>query len=436
MTDELDPCLTYTPGSLKVYGYAGSDTDPAPEDSAWSLFAASTLTGTLTGVNRFFTVTEPPVLTAATSALNKLTVVAEKQKHNVTVGLPKGGSKSVTITDFNKLREYKFIKYTFECRVNERLVSDRDGHKSYSFENDADINFKNKFDHMADEKLGTPRTPRVRTSNKVRAHSAAILIDKIDAQDNSVLEGAWFKIASSQANAKAGNFLKAIRLDANGNYSATGVPTIIDVGHPRYNDTGANAPVDIELEAKKPMLADKPLYDDALWAYIYGDGSNPKSVLRFEGLKEFGTANGRFGAGGSVAADLEDQPDSRLLDSRPPDGTYKSGDLPSANSNAYLTYWLVETKTPPPQTAGGRSYNLLLQPVKVEFNKEVSKYTNWYTVGSNAAQAIRVRNSNRFTLPKTGGLGTILFSAGGVALVGVGVFLFILSARKRKQKAK
>jgi len=40
----------------------------------------------------------------------------------------------------------------------------------------------------------------------------------------------------------------------------------------------------------------------------------------------------------------------------------------------------------------------------------------------------------KFPLPITGGLGTILYTAGGVALVGTAIFLFIIAARKKKEK--
>jgi len=439
LTDILDPCLTYTPGSLKVYGYKGASTDPSPDldgsapenwilfDEVGMAFNTTDYKGTASVPDAapyaYFKVTEPnPAVPGGNS--NTLTVVAAEQVHDVVVDLPKTGTQTLERTDFAELREYKFIKFEFECRVNEQILDRKDGtgtdpdHTAYTFENDAEINFKNKYD----------KNTRTRRSNKVRAHSAAIILDKIDAQDNTVLEGAEFKIASSEKNARAGDFLRYLTIN--------GIQTIVDVDHPSYASG-----TDILGTAEIPASTNSVYYDAALWNYICDGGSTPvKSIVRFEGLKEFGTqfASGNtyefqftggsrgIGRGGSAAADLEDMPLSRLPKS------YARGMVPMG-APAYKTYWLVETKTP--EGSDGRAYNLLLEPIEVTFTQTKSRYNNWYTLGSNITDAIRVRNSNRFTLPRTGGIGTILFTAGGVALIGVAVFLFALGKKKKKVKA-
>ena len=426
MSDVLDSALTYAPGSLKVYGYAGTDTDPDPvtlADGAWTLFDASTVGGAVTIVNQYFTVTEP-----ASGNGNTLTVAAKKQTQDSNV-IDRGTGAKRNTTEFWKLREYNFVRFEFEAIVNENILSDRTNHTAYTFENNAKISFKNKFDTQAN------KPARERTSNKVRAHAAAIILDKLDANTNAVLEGAKFKIATSEANARAGSFLKHLTLDpVTQRYSATGVKTLIDKDHIDYANPAA---VEYELEAKKPIAADEPKYDAVLWSYIWNSGS-PKAVLRFDGLKEFGNAHtgtgGRKSASGSIAKDLEDQAKNSRLPKN-----YAAGDLPDSTSNAYLTYWIVETFTP----AG---YNLLLEPIRVDFGtqagaatggaeKNQTNYKNWYTMGSGEALAIRVRNSNKFTLPKTGGIGTILFTAGGAVLIAAAVALFFLNMRKKKQQA-
>lgn len=110
------------------------------------------------------------------------------------------------------------------------------------------------------------------------------------------------------------------------------------------------------------------------------------------------------------------------------------------------TYYLVETKT----NAG---YNLLSKPVKVEltishetswtkdtwdeagkvFNKHSKNTTTFTGTGWNGKEfdTTTVINRKGFTLPTTGGFGTLLFSAIGALLVvgGVGV---LMSTKKKK----
>lgn len=110
------------------------------------------------------------------------------------------------------------------------------------------------------------------------------------------------------------------------------------------------------------------------------------------------------------------------------------------------TYYLVETKT----NAG---YNLLSKPVKVEltishetswttdtwdevgkvFNKHSKKTTTFTGTGWSGKEfdTTTVINRKGFTLPTTGGFGTLLFSAIGALLVvgGVGV---LMSTKKKK----
>ena len=90
----------------------------------------------------------------------------------------------------------------------------------------------------------------------------------------------------------------------------------------------------------------------------------------------------------------------------------------TGDGKTYLSYWIVETKAPD-------GYNLLADPVQVTFSAENSTSENAYTV------EITVNNTQGFTLPETGGTGTILFTVGGIALVGVAVILLV-TTRKRK----
>ena len=91
------------------------------------------------------------------------------------------------------------------------------------------------------------------------------------------------------------------------------------------------------------------------------------------------------------------------------------------------TYYLTETRAPD----GG--YNKLNQAVTIEIkdddldgeptNKDSSEYGDGYV-------AVDVTNTKGFQLPTTGGMGTVLFTAGGIAIMGAAVLLFFVLKRK------
>ena len=47
---------------------------------------------------------------------------------------------------------------------------------------------------------------------------------------------------------------------------------------------------------------------------------------------------------------------------------------------------------------------------------------------------ITITNTQGFTLPTTGGMGTVLFTAGGVVLMGAGLVLLVVFLRRRRAK--
>ena len=91
------------------------------------------------------------------------------------------------------------------------------------------------------------------------------------------------------------------------------------------------------------------------------------------------------------------------------------------------THYLTETKAPD----GG--YNKLNQAVTIEIKDDdldgepTSKGSNEYGDGY---VAVDVTNTKGFQLPTTGGMGTILFTAGGIAIMGAAVLLFFVLKRK------
>ena len=106
------------------------------------------------------------------------------------------------------------------------------------------------------------------------------------------------------------------------------------------------------------------------------------------------------------------------------------------------TYYLKETKAPD-------GYNLLAQPVKITITDDgvgvdpidvngKPEYTN--SEDGNEVEAddgyvpVTVINTQGFTLPTTGGMGTVLFTAGGVVLMGAGLVLLVVFLRRRRAK--
>ena len=119
----------------------------------------------------------------------------------------------------------------------------------------------------------------------------------------------------------------------------------------------------------------------------------------------------------------------------------------SVNGLEKGTYYLVETKT-------NDRYNLLKAPVevKIEADYATTTTTNIVTdesgkttttkivskerfenVGENGVFKTVIKNSKGFTLPTTGGMGTVIFSVLGIALVLTGL-LVITASRKKAAK--
>ena len=96
-----------------------------------------------------------------------------------------------------------------------------------------------------------------------------------------------------------------------------------------------------------------------------------------------------------------------------------------ANSGS-TTYWIVETESPKYDSNGNgvideedKHYNLLKAPLEVTVNATSHLEEN----------AIMVKNS-KFSLPVTGGVGTVIFTLGGLAIMGAAAFLYMRTTRR------
>lgn len=96
------------------------------------------------------------------------------------------------------------------------------------------------------------------------------------------------------------------------------------------------------------------------------------------------------------------------------------------NEVASTDYWIVETKSP---VVDGVKYNLLDAPVKVTIDKDSHVVPDEL---SSASFDVEVLNKTGIQLPTTGGIGTIIFTALGVLLMGFAVVLFTKSSKSEK----
>lgn len=94
------------------------------------------------------------------------------------------------------------------------------------------------------------------------------------------------------------------------------------------------------------------------------------------------------------------------------------------------TYYLTETKAPD-------GYNKLGSPVKITItDTDPNGIVDDGTGGADGADGYveqTVENSDGFQLPTTGGIGTILFTAGGVLLMGLGVIVLVFVILRRRR---
>ena len=98
------------------------------------------------------------------------------------------------------------------------------------------------------------------------------------------------------------------------------------------------------------------------------------------------------------------------------------------NGLAAGDYWLVETEAP-------QGYNGVTAPIKITITKSGDTEVNNWTISKDNEneddKIIDIENSTGTILPGTGGMGTILFTVVGIALVLIIAASFVISRRKR-----
>ena len=91
-------------------------------------------------------------------------------------------------------------------------------------------------------------------------------------------------------------------------------------------------------------------------------------------------------------------------------------------------YWLVETEAPD-------GYNGITAPIKITIAESADGDVNNWTISKDSENVsdkiIKIENTTGTILPGTGGMGTILFTVVGIALVLIVAASFVISRRKR-----
>ena len=106
------------------------------------------------------------------------------------------------------------------------------------------------------------------------------------------------------------------------------------------------------------------------------------------------------------------------------------GTTGNAVDQGLTTYWIVETVAPTYDVVVGKDengeniiekkqYNLLKAPLEVTVTATSHLESNKVVV-----------ENRKFTLPVTGGVGTVIFTLGGLAIMGAAAFLYMRTTRR------
>ena len=198
-----------------------------------------------------------------------------------------------------------------------------------------------------------------------------------------------------------------------------------------------------DLQSSQPDTTKTYTGDFTIDKYTGTYGKNPTHLAeaKFEIVKGGDTADdGTVMAFQTVNEGSDTAPLTVVYDSDNSEGTTtlitpKSGKIHVTGLGAG-TYWIRETDAPD-------GYNKLAKPIKVVIEMtydgitgELASYT--VTYGDSETQAdngvIPVENKTGTVLPGTGGMGTVLFTVAGVALIAFGVFWSLKRAKSSDRR--
>ena len=180
----------------------------------------------------------------------------------------------------------------------------------------------------------------------------------------------------------------------------------------------------------KPSEAETPTYPLQIHKLIKGQTNSFLDGATFQLYKSAEDANNKqnpiavTGSNGSYTVDPTSQ-NSEMVSVKT---EVESGMNLKLNGLAAGDYWLVETKAPD-------GYSGITAPIKITITKSVEADESKWTISKDGAiegdKIIDIENSAGTLLPGTGGMGTILFTVVGVALILVVAASFVISRRKR-----
>lgn len=159
---------------------------------------------------------------------------------------------------------------------------------------------------------------------------------------------------------------------------------------------------------------DIPVYSFAIKVTKKGEGTELLQGVKFELYRETGDGSS-----------LSEDDDTKLYDL-----TTGTGGLVTTNGLEAGTYWLKEIETI-------NGYTLLANPIKIELiegeNGTLTFKVDNATVASpgtgNIAE-VEIINNKGFSLPETGGMGTYLFTIGGIVIM-AGAAFALIAMKKR-----
>lgn len=287
-----------------------------------------------------------------------------------------GGTKAANWSDRDGLAGGD-LKVRFNTKVNSNAFPVKEDN---IIDNKATLEFENENGNSGKVTTTPPGNPDPQDPtdpSKPVINIGDIIIDKKD-QEKKPLVGTEFKLLKGGSDTKADGAVEMeVLLDANNN--------VVRVGTGLTAETGQ---------------------EKRIWRVLPGyTGANEQ---------EFDIEGGNVTKVGTTAIVTDTHYYTTHFDGLQ---THSVGAETSAGSGKYditlINYWLVETKTKD-------GYNLLDGPQHVAFSEK----DKTFVITS------EVINTNKFTLPATGGPGLIILTIAGIVIVGMGIMVALPKKRK------